>query len=84
MDSRPRSAAVVIWCGALAAIIVSVLLAPVINGGWCADAPVGGTSECGTFQRSLIGLDTSVWLWLAALALVAVITVVWARPRRSR
>lgn len=73
------------WLGALACLGISVFLAPIVSGGWCADAPAGGTSTCGSFQRSLVGIDTNLWIWLGAIAIVAVITLVTAhRANRSR
>jgi hypothetical protein len=82
MASRKKSVAAVIWAGVGVSVVVSVFLAPIINGGWCADAPAGGTSVCGSFQRSLVGIDTSMWVWLAAMAIVAFVTFAVARGRR--
>lgn len=59
----------------LAAVVVTVLLFPFVSGGWCADAGESGTSMCGTFQRSIVGIDTSIWFWLGGLAIVAFFTV---------
>jgi hypothetical protein len=61
--------------GVLAAVVVTVLLFPFVSGGWCADAADPGTSSCGTFQRSVVGIDTSIWFWLGGLAIVAFFTV---------
>lgn len=83
MPNRKRSVAAAIWVGVTAAVVVSVLLAPVVTGGWCADAPVGGTSVCGSFERSLVGIDTNVWIWLGAITIVAVVTIVIAHRRRK-
>lgn len=73
----------VVWLGIAGILAVAVLFAPVITGGWCADAPVGGTTTCGTFERSIVGIDTSLWLWLALSAVVGVITALKVRSRRS-
>lgn len=73
----------VLWLGIAGVLAVAVFFAPVITGGWCADAPVSGASACGTFERSIVGIDTSLWLWLALSVIVGVITILKARSRRS-
>ena len=83
MSRSGSRVASVVWLGIAAIVAVAVLFAPVITGGWCADAPVSGTSTCGTFERSIVGIDTSLWLWLALSAFVGVITALKARSRRS-
>lgn len=82
MTPRQRSATSIIWLGVAGLLGVSVLFAPVINGGWCADAPLAEASICGTFQRSLIGVDTNIWIWLVSVAGVVFATIVAARKRR--
>ncbi len=81
-SDRPRIARVV-WLGVAGLVAVAVLFAPVIMGGWCADAPVGGTSTCATFQRSIVGIDTSMWLWLPLSGSVVLATVLAVRRRRA-
>lgn len=83
MTQRERSAASLVWLGAAGLLGASLVFAPMISGGWCADAIRGGRSICGSFQRSLIGIDTNVWLWLASMAVVVVITLAAVRRRRS-
>jgi disulfide bond formation protein DsbB len=83
MTTRQRSLAPVVWIGVLGLLGVSLLFAPVITGGWCAHAPIGGTTLCESFQRSIMGIDTSVWLWLASVAVVVVATVAAVRRRRK-
>lgn len=83
MTPRQRSLAPVVWFGVLGLVCVSLLFAPVITGGWCADAPLGESSMCGSFKRSVVGVDTSLWLWLASAVVVAVATVAAARRRRK-
>ncbi|WES66047.1 hypothetical protein P0L94_08215 [Microbacter sp. GSS18] len=73
----------VVWLGVAGLVAVTVLFAPVVTGGWCADAPVGGTSVCGTFERSVLGIDTSIWLWLALSGAVTLTTVLAVRRRRA-
>lgn len=82
MTHRRKSAAGAIWLGALGVVAVSILFAPIVTGGWCADAPAGGTSICGSFQRSVVGIDSNIWLWLAATAGIVCVTFVVARGRR--
>lgn len=65
-------------------VAVAVLFAPVVMSGWCADSAPGGTSTCGTVQRSLIGIDTSIWLWLVLSAIVVIATALSARRRRTQ
>lgn len=83
MTAAQRSPAAIMWLGAAGLIAASILFAPVISGGWCADAPVSGASLCMTFQRSLVGIETNVWLWLASVAVVVAITAVALRRRRT-
>jgi hypothetical protein len=73
----------VVWLGIAGLVAVAVLFAPVVTGGWSADAPVGGTSMCGTFERSVLGIDTSIWLWLALSCAVTLATVLAVRRRRA-
>ena len=73
----------VLWLGIAGVLAVAVFFAPVITGGWCADAPIGGESVCGTFERSIVGIDTSLWLWLALSVIVGVITALRVRSHRS-
>lgn len=80
--SGPRVAPV-LWLGIAGILGVAVLFAPVITGGWCADAPVSGASECGSFERSIVGIDTSLWIWLALSVIVGAITALKVRSRRS-
>ncbi|PSL37384.1 hypothetical protein CLV49_0991 [Labedella gwakjiensis] len=75
MTRRPRPAARAAVFGALAAVVVTVLLFPFVSGGWCADATDPDASVCGTFQRSIVGIDTSIWFWLGGLAVVGFFTV---------
>ncbi|MGZ0710912.1 hypothetical protein ACWPKO_21555 (plasmid) [Coraliomargarita sp. W4R53] len=82
MTHRRKSATAAIWLGALGMLAVAVLFAPIVTGGWCADAPAGGASVCGSFQRSLMGIASSIWLWLAATGVVVCVTFVVARGRR--
>jgi hypothetical protein len=83
MTPAGRSVTAIVWLGVAGLLGVSVLFAPVIHGGWCADAPLAEASMCGTFQRSLIGVDTNVWTWLVAVAVVIFATIVAIRRRRN-
>lgn len=69
----------VIWSGVAAAGVASVFLAPLIQVGWCADAPISGRSVCATYQQSLLGVPTNIWIWLAAVSLIAVCTAIAGR-----
>lgn len=74
-----------VWLvGMVCLVTVAVLFAPIIVVGWCEDSAPGGTSSCGTSQRSLIGIDTSIWLWLALSAIVVIATALVARGGWTR
>ena len=60
---------------AAAILVAAVLFAPVGQTGYCAVAPASGASFCDTGARSLVGIDTSLWLWLGAT--VAFIALAW-------
>lgn len=79
-NARPLSR-VFLW-SALAAAAATVALAPIVGGGWCGDATFGGTSVCVSYQRSVVGIDSNVWIWLAALLVVAIWTLVVLLRRR--
>lgn len=83
MSLPHRSRAATVWLGVLAGVIATVLLAPIITMGWCADAAEGGESYCGSIQTSLVGIETNVWLWAAAIVIVIVATAFVARRRRA-
>lgn len=83
MTRSGSSVASVLWLGIAGILAVAVFFAPVITGGWCADDPVSEASVCGTFERSILGIDTSLWLWLALSVIVGVITALKVRSRRS-
>jgi disulfide bond formation protein DsbB len=65
-------------------IAVSILLAPIIGVGWCSDADKNGTSVCGSSQRSILGFETNMWVWLGAVMLVIIGTVIVARSTAKR
>ncbi|MBD3942185.1 hypothetical protein IF188_10795 [Microbacterium sp. NEAU-LLC] len=66
-----------------AVVVASVLFAPLSFGGFCADAPTADASYCVTTLRSLVGLDTSLWLWLGAVVVLAGFAW-WFSARRGR
>jgi hypothetical protein len=79
----PPSFATTLWSGAVVALAVSILFAPVITYGWCADAIEGGASTCGSSQHSVVGIPSSIWLWAGSLAVVLIVTSMLAiRARR--
>lgn len=83
MTRSGSSVAPALWLGLAGVVAVAVFFAPVTTGGWCADAPASRASVCGTFERSIVGIDTSLWLWLALSIVVGVITAIAVRSRRS-
>ncbi|MGQ2914522.1 hypothetical protein [Microbacterium aurantiacum] len=83
MPLRRRSRGATVWLGILAAVIATVAFAPIVTVGWCADADETGTSTCGSSATSLVGVETSLWLWAAVIVAIIITTVVRARPRRA-
>ena len=82
--AAPRSAVAVLCWGAIAVIGVSVLFAPIITYGWCADGVEGGTSTCGSSQHSVVGIPSSLWLWIGSMVAVAIVTAVLLVRRQRR
>ena len=80
--AAPRSAAATLWGGAMAALGVSVLFAPIITYGWCADGVEDGTSACGSSQHSIVGIPSSIWIWIASMVAVVLVTAVRAKRQR--
>jgi len=60
-------------------VLAAVLFAPLTFAGFCAVATE--RSYCVTTARSLVGIDTSLWLWLGATAVLVGLT--WWLLRRS-
>ncbi|WP_274646451.1 hypothetical protein [Microbacterium sp. C7(2022)] len=83
MSRSGSRVAPVLWLGIAGVLVVAVFFAPVVTGGWCAGAPVSGSSTCGTFERSIIGMDTSLWPWLPLTVIVCTITALKVRRLRS-
>lgn len=75
--------AIALVVGLFANLAVAMLLAPIVTVGWCADAGEGGTSVCGSEQRSLLGAATPWWLWAGIQVAAIAATVIIAR-RRAR
>jgi hypothetical protein len=74
----------VVWAGVAAAVVASLFLAPLISVGWCLDSPYPGKSVCPSAQQSLLGVPTNVWIWLAAMSLIALATLIVARLTSRR
>jgi hypothetical protein len=82
--TSPSGVRIAAWVAA-AVVIAAVLFAPVLTSGYCAVAPASGESYCGSASRSILGIDTSLWLWVAAtLGLGALAWWLARRPRRDR
>ena len=81
---RPRNRAGVVWTGTEALIAVSILFAPIISVGWCSDADETGTSVCVSAQRSILGFETNMWVWLRAVMVVFIGTAIVARSTVKR
>ena len=70
-----------LWVGGAIAT-AALLFAPIIHVGFCADAPGAEASSCETWSRSVVGIDTSGWLWLGAT--VALSALAWWLSRAHR
>jgi multidrug efflux pump subunit AcrB len=81
-DAAARTAETIVL-GVVVSLVAALLLAPVMTVSWCSDAPAGGTSVCGSEQRSFAGAASPWWLWLGVQAGIVVATVAIAR-RRTR
>jgi hypothetical protein len=86
MTAHRRSVAAVVWCGLAAVIAVSVALAPIRTVGWCAFASGGGGAVCSELQESLIGIESTPWVWLISVSAVVALAAIaaLARPRVPR
>ncbi|WP_194410980.1 hypothetical protein [Microbacterium cremeum] len=83
--ASPRSVFASLWWGAIAVLGVSVLFAPIITYGWFADGVEGGTSMCGSSQHSVVGIPSSMWMWIGSMVAVVIVTAVLAiRRQRHR
>ncbi|SDG61094.1 hypothetical protein [Microbacterium sp. 77mftsu3.1] len=71
-----------LW-GVVALILATIVLAPVIGVGRCADSIVPEESFCESYTQSLAGLPTSVWPWLIAVIVIVLVTAVIAVRRRG-
>lgn len=81
MPLRHRSRVTTVWLGILALVAATVAFTPVVTVGWCADADETGTSACRSSATSLVGIETSLWLWGVVIAAIVITTVVLARSR---
>lgn len=81
--AAPRPAVATLWWSAIAALGVSVLFAPIITFGWCADGVEDGTSTCGSSQHSVVGIPSNIWMWIGSMVVVMIVTgVLVIRGRR--
>ena len=84
---RAERTAVVLVGAVIAALLATLLLAPMISGGYCNDSSEPGASVCGSFgPQTLAGWPITVWPWVVALvviAAVAITLVIRAVRRRS-
>ncbi|WP_106815253.1 hypothetical protein [Microbacterium timonense] len=84
MTEPPRAprgrARVALWVAG-GVILAGVLFAPVRTSGFCAYAPTSGRSYCDAAAQSVLGIPTSLWLWLAAS--IALGALGWWLARRT-
>ncbi|MFT4156830.1 MAG: hypothetical protein QM630_02715 [Microbacterium sp.] len=85
MNGVQRDRIVVLLIGAVALVVVAVLLAPIVTVTSYGDAPDGSVTFAE--QRSVVGFETSLWLWAAvticAVLATALAALVFARVRRQ-
>lgn len=80
---RPRSAARIWLWTAVAALLVSLVLAPVQTSTLCVDNYRDPElSYCESTLHSLAGNETNEWIWIAAV--VAIVAVGWLVARRHK
>lgn len=73
---RAERPAAIIVGAVIAAIIATLLLAPMITGGYCNDSSDPAKSVCGTIgPQTLAGWPISVWPWAAALVVIATVAI---------
>lgn len=78
-----RRTRVALWVAA-AVVACAVVFAPVFTVGYCADSPVADRSFCDISQRSVLGAETSLWLWLGVTVVAAAITGMLAASAPTR
>lgn len=72
-----------VWLG-VAGVAAAIVFFPLFTAGMCADSSVPGESYCTSWQQSLVGLETTTWLWLGATAVLCGLAWLLTRPRRRR
>lgn len=84
-ERSPERTAVTLVAAFIAALVVSLVIAPAVTGGFCNDSADPAETYCGSLPpRSIIGLETNMWVWIGALLAIAVITGCVLLRRRSR
>ncbi|MEV4688219.1 hypothetical protein [Microbacterium sp. LWH3-1.2] len=78
-----RSAVGTLGWGVIAALGVSVLFAPILTYGWCADGVEDGTSTCGSSEHSIVGIPSSIWIWMGSMVAVVIVTAVLVKRRQQ-
>lgn len=85
MNGVQRSRVVVLLIGTAALVVVAVLLAPIVGVTAHGDGPDGAVTF--TEHRSIVGFETSLWLWVAVTLCTVLATAlaafVAARVRRQ-
>jgi len=73
-----------LWTGAGALLVAFVLFAPLFEAGICVDAQDTSRSYCRDWQTSLVGMETSLWMWLGGsgvLLSIGLLTGWWITRR---
>lgn len=76
------------WFAAIAVVAANLLAflicAPVFGTGFCADAPPGGTSVCGSSIVSPLQLPASLTGWIIASVVLTALAVILTVARHRR
>ncbi|WP_433675925.1 hypothetical protein [Microbacterium gorillae] len=82
MSARTKA---LLWTGVGASAVAFVLFAPLFRAGMCVDAQDSARSFCRDWYTSLIGVETSLWMWVggSAVLLGVGLFVAWQRTRRG-
>lgn len=74
-----------LWTVVGALVAAFVLFAPLFGAGICVDAQDSSKSYCRDWQTSIVGIETTLWMWLGTSgALVAVGLLVIGLTARRR
>ncbi len=62
-----------LWTVIAALALAFVLFAPLFGAGICVDAQDSSKSYCRDWQTSIVGIETTLWMWLGASGVIVAI-----------